>query len=139
MRPFLLWLALAGATLAATLAATRAAAQPGPPATPPSATAEAIYRDAKPRLLQIRTLLNAASQKSSTGSGFLISADGLAITNYHVVSQHAMEPQTYRMEYVINRRHPRKAEAAVVRCDQRPGLVQSIAVAGPTSNSIRAR
>ena len=65
-----------------------------------SASAEAIYRDAKPRLLQIRTLLNSASQKSSTGSGFLVSPEGLAITNYHVVSQHALEPQTYRMEYV---------------------------------------
>ena len=65
-----------------------------------SASAEAIYRDAKPRLLQIRTLLNSASQKSSTGSGFLVSSEGLAITNYHVVSQHTLEPQTSRMEYV---------------------------------------
>ena len=73
-------------------------AQPAAPVL--SSSAEAIYRDAKPRLLQIRTLLNSASQKSSTGSGFLVSAEGLAITNYHVVSQHAMEPQTYRMEYV---------------------------------------
>lgn len=75
-----------------------AQAQPAPGNV--SATAEAIYKSAKPRLLQIRTLVNAASQKSSTGSGFLVSAGGLAITNYHVVSQHALEPQTYRMEYV---------------------------------------
>lgn len=94
--------------LAASLSAVAARAAPSPQAAPApaanvaavSATAEAVYRDAKPRLLQIRTLLNAASQKSSTGSGFLISAGGLAITNYHVVSQHALEPQTYRMEYV---------------------------------------
>jgi predicted acylesterase/phospholipase RssA len=69
-------------------------------ATEVSTTAEGIYGAAKPRLLQIRTLLTAASRQSSIGSGFLVSADGLAVTNYHVVSQYALEPATYRMEYL---------------------------------------
>ncbi len=84
--------------LALAAGAAESATAPAAPAV--SASAEAIYKSAKPRLLQIRTLVNSASQKSSTGSGFLVSASGLAVTNYHVVSQHAMEPQTYRMEYV---------------------------------------
>jgi serine protease Do len=62
-------------------------------------TADAIYAAARPKLLQIQTLLGADGQKSSTGSGFLISADGLAITNYHVVSEYVMEPGTYRLDY----------------------------------------
>ena len=72
---------------------------PEPPA-PLSSAAERVYETAKPRILQIRTLLQSAGRQSSIGSGFLVTADGFAITNYHVVSQFALDPRTYRLEYL---------------------------------------
>ncbi len=66
------------------------------------ANAESVYADARPRLLQIRTIVDsAAGRQTLLGSGFLVSADGLAITNYHVVSEYALEPTTYRLEYLM--------------------------------------
>lgn len=81
------------------LAAAPGAAAAPPAPTDPTALAEQLYAAARPKLLQIRTLLTAADRQSSIGSGFLVSADGLAITNYHVVSQVALEPATYHLEY----------------------------------------
>ena len=67
--------------------------------------------------------------------GFVVTADGLALTNYHVVSQYALEPSTYRLEYVApdGSRGPLKLQAidvvndlAVVRLDKPVGDVLRI-------------
>jgi serine protease Do len=64
-----------------------------------SASARRIYDFGRPRLLQVRTLLRDQDSQASVGSGSLVGPDGLILTNYHVVSQVALEPQRYRLTY----------------------------------------
>lgn len=61
--------------------------------------AEAIFKQLAPSLYQIRLIDKASGEKSSIGSGFQITADGLIATNYHVISGFARHPEKYKMEY----------------------------------------
>jgi len=66
----------------------------------PSTAAQQLYSDARGDLLQIRMLLRNGRSQSSVGSGFLVGTGNLVLTNYHVVSQMALDPDVYLGEYV---------------------------------------
>ena len=106
-------LLMAGSVAAAGEPAARAGSAPGqsPSASAPEATTtpagsalpsgagQRIYADTRPRLVQVRTLLKTQDSQSSVGSGFLVSAEGHLITNYHVVSSYALQPDRHRLVY----------------------------------------
>ena len=66
---------------------------------PVSGTGQHIYAQMRPRLLQVRTLLKTQDSQSSVGSGFLVTDQGHVITNYHVISEHALRPKQHRLVY----------------------------------------
>jgi serine protease Do len=67
---------------------------------PPSSAAQKLYSSAKADLLQIRMLLKNGRSQSTVGSGFMVGTTNLVLTNYHVVSQMALDPDVYTGEYV---------------------------------------
>jgi len=81
-----------------------AGAAPAPPAAVPAApvslSARKVYEQARSQLVQIRTVLKGRASQTSVGSGFLVSAQGHIITNFHVVSEAALKPDRHDLVYV---------------------------------------
>ncbi len=109
-RPCLVTLALLLSTAAGAAAPPPAPALPAASATVPGPTddgaqagltgaGQRIYERTRPRLLQVRTLLKTQDSQSSVGSGFLIDEQAHLITNYHVISQYALQPDRHRLVY----------------------------------------
>ena len=90
------------------LACAGAVAQTPPPplpadpaaSAPVSLSARKVYEQARSQLLQIRTVLKGRASQTSVGSGFIVSPQGHIITNFHVVSEVALEPATHDLVYV---------------------------------------
>ncbi len=80
---------------ASATAASAAAAEPAL-----TGAGQRIYERARPQLLQVRTLLKTQDSQASVGSGFLVDDGAHLVTNYHVVSQYALQPERYRLVYV---------------------------------------
>ena len=94
---------------------TQDAAATPPPAPPVSLSARKVYEQARSQLVQIRTVLKGQASQTSVGSGFLVTKDGLIITNFHVVSEAALKPERHELVYVTA--DGREAPLAILQLD----------------------
>jgi serine protease Do len=89
----------------------------------PSTSARDLFSRYKDRLLQVRVLLNSANEQSALGSGFVVrdpaeknnAGATWVLTNYHVISSLAIEPDKYRIE--LRGTNGRTAKAQLMALD----------------------
>jgi len=79
-----------------------------------SARGQRIFDSTRAQLLQVRTLLKEQDSQASVGSGFVVDAAGLVITNYHVVSQFALRPERYRLAFTMAQGRTGSAELLAI-------------------------
>ena len=91
-------------------------------------TAE-VFRKHSDRVVRIQVVESGSAAKSTLGSGFFVSGDGLVVTNYHVISKLVTDSARHRAELTDTRgnTHPVRVLAidvvhdlAVVRFDGAP-------------------
>lgn len=75
---------------------------------PPAAGAQEVYGKYRGRVLRIRILEKSSRSQATVGSGFVVGAGGLAVTNYHVVNQLVWSPEDYEAVAVLDNGETRK-------------------------------
>ncbi len=104
-----------------------AAPQPAP--APVSLSARKVYEQARSQLVQIRTVLKGQASQTSVGSGFIVTKDGLIVTNFHVVSEAALKPERHDLVYVTA--DGREAPLQILQLDVLHDLALLRAADGP--------
>lgn len=74
------------------------------PAVPLNDEAQHIYQKHGDAIYQIQVIDLASDKKTSIGSGFQFTVDGLIATNYHVVAEAVQRPASNRLEYIHDKR-----------------------------------
>lgn len=62
-------------------------------------TASKLFKQFQHGVIQIEIVNVHTGKRSGIGSGFFISPDGFAVTNYHVIADVILEPDTYKGEF----------------------------------------
>ena len=63
-------------------------------------TAQGLFASYADRLYQIKVIEKLSSRKSAIGSGFVVRANGLVVTNYHVISKFIHDPDKYYLQAI---------------------------------------
>ncbi len=116
--------------------ATKSAQAPQVSLPTPSASARELFSRYKDRLVQVRVLLTSANEQSSLGSGFVVRDDGpkgvWLVTNYHVVSSLAINPDKFRIELRPTSERAVKATLVAVDVIHDLAVLRTEPVAGAT-------
>jgi len=59
----------------------------------------ALFESLKPALFTVEIVDRSSGNKNAQGSAFRVGADGSLATNYHVVSEHVLDPERYALRY----------------------------------------
>lgn len=64
--------------------------------------AEEVFKQYANSVIRVKILEKSSQSQASVGSGFFVGADGIALTNYHVVYKLIWYPDDYRAEVILS-------------------------------------